>query len=171
MVEGLGLDSVEVIKVDVEGGELRVLAGAAATIAAHDPLLVVELNPYCLWRHGRTLPQDLISEVQRLYPNVYAVHGDGSFVELGPGRVVDDLLYGLGTTGGLADLIGSSRPLDLDGLIPPHTESPPEPVVDAAVAQPDEPVAHEWSPRDDLARVRRAVGWRMRALAERMRGR
>ena len=43
-----GLDRVDVIKIDVEGAEGRVLRGAAATLARHRPLVVSEFSPLLL---------------------------------------------------------------------------------------------------------------------------
>ena len=43
-IDALGLDACTLIKVDVEGMEPRVLAGARATIEAHRPVLYVENN-------------------------------------------------------------------------------------------------------------------------------
>ena len=40
-----GVKRVDVMKVDVEGGELNVLRGAAATIATHRPVIVCEVEP------------------------------------------------------------------------------------------------------------------------------
>ncbi len=117
----LAVDRVDMVKIDVEGFELDVLRGARETIERHRPLMVVEINPYCLWRHGRTLPQDLVAELCELYPFVTAVHGDGRAVPV-KGRSVDDLLYELGTSGGLADLVASDRELELEGLLVPATD-------------------------------------------------
>jgi FkbM family methyltransferase len=168
-VDALGLDRVDLVKIDVEGFEVPVLHGGSRTLERYRPILVAELNPYCLWRHGRTLPQDLVEAVQALYPHVVAVRGDASVVAL-EGRAVDDLLYELGTSGGLADLVASVEPLDLSGLAT-FAARPRE--ADASLAAPDgadepEP-APEWNPRADLARVRRAVAWRARSAAGRLR--
>jgi FkbM family methyltransferase len=43
-----GLDRVDVVKIDVEGAEGRVLRGAAATVARHRPLVVSEFSPLLL---------------------------------------------------------------------------------------------------------------------------
>ena len=46
-LEELGLDRVDLIKLDVDGHECEVLAGAARTLERHRPLLVMEWAPYC----------------------------------------------------------------------------------------------------------------------------
>ena len=43
-----GIGRVDLIKLDVDGNELRVIEGAIATLRAHRPLLVFELAPYIL---------------------------------------------------------------------------------------------------------------------------
>ena len=40
-----GLDRLDIMKIDVEGGELPVLKGAAATIQRHRPLILSEVEP------------------------------------------------------------------------------------------------------------------------------
>lgn len=46
---------LDLVKIDVDGGELAVLRGAAATLAAVRPALVLELSPYALEEHGGSL--------------------------------------------------------------------------------------------------------------------
>lgn len=46
LVDRLALPRVDVVKLDVDGHEHHVLAGAARVLARHQPLLVLELAPY-----------------------------------------------------------------------------------------------------------------------------
>jgi len=178
-VAALSLDRVDVIKVDVEGFELAVLDGAEGVIADHRPTLIVELNPYCLWRHGRTLPQDLIDRLLGLYPLVHAVGPDGDVVDLRAERAIDDTLYRLGTTGGLADLVatddGIAELVDFSDVLWATADrgtadtadgDPDEYLEPASDAQPP-----EWNPRADIARLRSAVRWRVRSALDRRRRR
>lgn len=64
-IAGAGLDRVDVVKVDVEGGEVRVLRGARSTLLRHRPVLLVEAESEYLARFGhrtadivRELPED-----------------------------------------------------------------------------------------------------------------
>jgi FkbM family methyltransferase len=47
-----GISRLDVVKIDVDGRELRVLRGAGATLATRRPSLVLELAPYALAEHG-----------------------------------------------------------------------------------------------------------------------
>jgi FkbM family methyltransferase len=70
LVEELGLDRVDLIKLDVDGNEMPVLRGATATLARHQPVVVFELAPYLLEERGdapSALPQLLIDYGYRLY--------------------------------------------------------------------------------------------------------
>lgn len=62
-----GLPPVDVVKIDVEGGELEALAGMEATLAraAADVSLFAELNPEALARAGAT-PADLLARLEAL---------------------------------------------------------------------------------------------------------
>lgn len=49
------IERVDLIKLDVDGNELRVIEGALATLTTHRPLLVFELAPYILDERPGTL--------------------------------------------------------------------------------------------------------------------
>jgi hypothetical protein len=51
-VEQHALNAVHFIKVDIEGAEEQFLDGAAATIARHRPILMIEVNPSGLVSSG-----------------------------------------------------------------------------------------------------------------------
>jgi FkbM family methyltransferase len=55
LVPDWGLDRLDFIKADIEGGEMRFLAGARQTIARFRPHLLVELNDAHLARAGDTM--------------------------------------------------------------------------------------------------------------------
>lgn len=58
-LEAAGIERVDFIKLDVDGHECSVLRGAAATLSAHRPHLLVELMPDPLDEAGRTF-EDLV---------------------------------------------------------------------------------------------------------------
>ena len=79
----LGIDSVDAIKIDVEGYEERVLAGAAETLSANRPVLLVEVDDENLSRFGSTraelfarLPGYSISDAATPGRELEAEHGD-----------------------------------------------------------------------------------------------
>lgn len=52
VVEEIGLPRVDCIKIDVEGAEAAVIAGAGATLAAHHPTVIFEMNCPTLVKAG-----------------------------------------------------------------------------------------------------------------------
>lgn len=52
LIERLGIATVDVIKIDVEGAEMHVLEGARRTLAAQRPVLMVEANDEALRAQG-----------------------------------------------------------------------------------------------------------------------
>jgi FkbM family methyltransferase len=54
LVQSLNLDRVDVIKIDVEGGEGGVIGGGAATLARWHPVLVLEINDPALRVQGHS---------------------------------------------------------------------------------------------------------------------
>ena len=73
----LDLPRLDLIKIDVEGAEALVLAGAAATLARHRPLVVIEFN---LWTQmvvaGRN-PLDVLEEWHAAWPHLCAFDREG----------------------------------------------------------------------------------------------
>lgn len=61
------VERIDLIKIDVEGSELTVLDGAAATLRRFRPALVVELNPITIRRMGGIDPRDLYRRLCSLY--------------------------------------------------------------------------------------------------------
>ena len=64
---------VDFIKIDVEGFEQSVIEGLAATIARDQPIVVLELNHWCLNAFQRTSVPDFFDFLRSVFPYLYAV--------------------------------------------------------------------------------------------------
>lgn len=82
-LEEHGVERVDVIKLDVEGSELRVLDGAQRTLERTRPRLVVECNPLSIQRVERRRPEELWHRLHELYPTIAYVTGRGGLVPIG----------------------------------------------------------------------------------------
>jgi len=114
-VESLGIDRVDFIKIDVEGGELGVLQGAVNTLSRDRPIVVFEVNVFCLWRYGRTLPQDLLSWVRDRYPHTAVIDSDAMVTHVESDATVNHVLHLLGSGPGVVDVVASHNPIPFDG--------------------------------------------------------
>lgn len=73
-----GLDRVDVIKIDVEGAESRVLRGAAATLERHRPVVVSEFSPLLLEQVSRVTGDAYLSQLLDLGYELSVVDPDGA---------------------------------------------------------------------------------------------
>jgi len=64
---------VDFIKIDVEGFEQSVIEGLAETIAREQPIVVLELNHWCLNAFQRTSVPDFFDFLRSVFPYLYAV--------------------------------------------------------------------------------------------------
>ena len=77
------------------------------------PLLVFEVNVFCLWRYGRTLPQDLFAWVLDRYPHAAMVDSMGAVTPIDGDATVNHILHLLGRNPEVVDVIASHEPLDI----------------------------------------------------------
>lgn len=63
---------VDVIKIDVEGFEKEVISGLAETIQRHRPVVVLELNHWCLNAFQRMSVPDFLDFLRSVFPVLYA---------------------------------------------------------------------------------------------------
>lgn len=75
------LEQVDLVKMDIEGGELAALAGARGLLSTMGPDLLVELNPVVLRRFRSRSWEELLDAVFDLYPHVFYVREDGALIE------------------------------------------------------------------------------------------
>lgn len=72
----LGIERVDLMKIDVEGFEGHVLRGGAQTLARHRPVVTMELNHWCLNAFQRTSIPDYFDQLRATFPILLAVDGD-----------------------------------------------------------------------------------------------
>ena len=71
LAEELGLQRLDVLKIDVEGFELDVLRGSRAVLSRFRPITQIEFNSWTFLSHRMTLPQDCLDEILAAFPFVY----------------------------------------------------------------------------------------------------
>src|SRR5438445_8814440 len=71
-----GLDRLDFLKLDVEGYEKFVIEGAKETIARNKPVVVLELNHWCLNAFQRICVPDFFDFLRTTFPIVLAVQGN-----------------------------------------------------------------------------------------------
>lgn len=81
VVKSSNLKQVDFIKIDVEGFEGQVLRGASQTLSSNRPLVVLELNHWCLNAFQRTSVPDFFDLLRSVFPIVLAVDGS-SYMDL-----------------------------------------------------------------------------------------
>jgi FkbM family methyltransferase len=76
VVQSLNLPSVDFIKIDVEGFEGHVLRGARQTLDLYKPVVVMELNHWCLNAFQRTSVPDFFDLLRSFFPSIlFALDG------------------------------------------------------------------------------------------------
>jgi FkbM family methyltransferase len=73
LVDELGLDALDVLKIDVEGHDIRVIRGAGGTIERFKPVVIMEFATLAISLHAGMLPSDVLREVRGLFQDVYVV--------------------------------------------------------------------------------------------------
>ncbi|MBF7728938.1 FkbM family methyltransferase [Pseudomonas sp. N040] len=71
------LQRLDFIKIDVEGCELEVLKGAQETLARFQPIVMLEMNHWCLNVFRRVSLPEFRDRLLELFPCVYAVDHQG----------------------------------------------------------------------------------------------
>lgn len=111
---GRGLARVDFVKIDVEGAELLVLAGAERVLARDRPMVVLEFNSFGFTNHQSTLPQVALSRIRSMFPHVYVFsRADGSLSCLETPREEYEFLYDNDIYGPADNFLCSFRPLDV----------------------------------------------------------
>ena len=72
----LSLDKLDFVKIDVEGHEKFVIEGGGKIIARHRPVVVLELNHWCLNAFQRITVPDFFDFLRATFPIVLAIQDD-----------------------------------------------------------------------------------------------
>ncbi len=81
-----GIERLDLLKLDVEGSEIAVLAGATETIRRFRPTTIVECNPVALRRFGNCSYRDLVAEMRSRFPVVAVLGARGTRSRCSPTR-------------------------------------------------------------------------------------
>lgn len=71
--------AVDFLKIDVEGFELEVLKGAEKSLATYKPIVLLEMNHWCLNIFHRIALPDFKDQILKTFPFVYAVNDTGYY--------------------------------------------------------------------------------------------
>jgi FkbM family methyltransferase len=71
----LSLDRLDFLKVDVEGFELEVFAGAREILNSYKPIVFLEMNHWCLNIYRRISIPEFRERLLNFFPHVYAIDG------------------------------------------------------------------------------------------------
>ena len=75
------LARLDLIKLDVEGSEPRVLNGAQRVLARYDPYLVTEFNPNCAAACFGNAPELYFEQLSELFRHIHVIHETGARLE------------------------------------------------------------------------------------------
>jgi FkbM family methyltransferase len=104
-VQSQGLERVDLIKIDAEGFDMEVVAGAGEVIARFKPCVIMEFASYALAMRNM-LPQDALARVRSTFDRVFALEaGTGLLREIRTDVDAGDLLYENATQRHVQDLL------------------------------------------------------------------
>lgn len=105
-VKSEGIDHLDLIKVDVEGGEMSVIEGALQTIEEHRPLVVLEFSTFALTLKHSTLPKVALERLTQVFPYIFVIgRDDGILRRIATGTETYDFLYDNGIHGPVDNLL------------------------------------------------------------------
>jgi FkbM family methyltransferase len=70
------LNKLDFIKIDAEGFEPKILKGSEQTLAMYKPVIILELNHWCLNAFQRTSIPDFFDQLRVLFPFLYAIESN-----------------------------------------------------------------------------------------------
>lgn len=102
---------LDFIKIDVEGFELDVLAGAAKTLKSLKPAVLLEINSFTLIAYRNLNPRFVIEKLLTEFPFVYAFEAGRTYQIKSPYTVLDFIHRNLINHGCIDDLLCCCEPL------------------------------------------------------------
>ena len=73
----LRIEEIDFIKIDTEGFDGEVVRGAMAVLRSNSPIVVMELNHWCLNVSRRTSVPDYLDHLRSVFPVLFALSDDG----------------------------------------------------------------------------------------------
>lgn len=105
LVDELGLDSLDILKIDVEGHDIRVIRGALGAIERFKPVVIMEFATLAISLHAGMLPSDVLREVRGQFEDVYVVQESGMLHRIGSDADAIGFLEGNAVRSPVQDLV------------------------------------------------------------------
>lgn len=103
---GEGIDHLDLVKIDVEGGEMSVIEGALKTIEKYHPLVLLEFSSFAFTLHQSILPQVALERLSQIFPYIFVIgRTDGLLRRVATGNETYDFLYDNGIYGPVDNLL------------------------------------------------------------------
>ncbi|HEY7137547.1 MAG TPA: FkbM family methyltransferase [Acidimicrobiia bacterium] len=100
------LERVDVIKIDTEGHDMQVLAGARDTLRRFRPAVAMEFSSFALTLHESTLPADALTTIRDTFDRVFVIEPDGRLAPVVTDTDAWRLLQDNATSRPVHDLLG-----------------------------------------------------------------
>ncbi len=186
LVDRLGIERLDWLKLDIEGHEIPALDGARTTLERFRPTAFIEMNFFTITSFASMLPVQFLGEVMARFPFVYDFsYGQGLFPVADEHDVYQTAQRQF-VAGRPSDLICRFEPLSEDAqdelrrvaherAAAPAAEPVAEPVVAPPEEHDDAELRHEIAElRHEIAMLRSSTSWKvtgpMRWASERARG-
>jgi FkbM family methyltransferase len=124
----IGIDRLDLLKIDVEGSELAVLKGGLATTRRHNPCVFLELNSIALSFSGMISPRSLTDFILAEWGAFYALRNGAVFTADSEGLARDVVFTNMTVRKSYEDItFGGSLPHASIHFMPPPPPPPPPP--------------------------------------------
>lgn len=107
VVDEMGIDRLDLVKIDVEGHEDAVIEGAARTLERFRPVSIIEFNVFTLAVFAGRNPMEFLVDVVDRFPHVLAIDVRGVVQPIDSLASIYGLTHRCFTSVGLVDLVCS----------------------------------------------------------------